>query len=86
MAETALAGGFTTAVIVRDDIVFVVGRVEAGANPGDRRHLRAWRTGMRGTATATGYKAINGAIAPVVAIVDISLRSVGVRFAAGAWW
>ena len=36
VAEAALAGGFATAVIVRNDIVFVVGWIEAGANPGDR--------------------------------------------------
>jgi hypothetical protein len=36
LAETALAGGFATAVIVRHDIVFIVGRVKAGANPGYR--------------------------------------------------
>ena len=86
MAETALAGGFATAIIVRDDIVFVVGRVEAGANPGDRRHLRTWRTRVRSTAAATGYKAIDGAVTPVVAIVDITLRSAGVGFATVAWW
>jgi hypothetical protein len=34
VAETALAGSFSTAVIVRDDIVLVVGWIKAGANPG----------------------------------------------------
>ena len=85
MAEAALAGSFATAVIVRNDIVPIVGRVEAGADPGYGGHLGSRRTGMGGTSAATGYKAINGAVTPVVAIVDITLRRAGVGFAAGAW-
>ena len=85
MAETALARGFSTTVVVRHDIVLIVGRVEAGAYPGNRRHLRTWWTGMGSASAATGNKSVDGTIAPVVAIVDITLGSAGVGFAAGAW-
>jgi hypothetical protein len=85
LAEAALAGSFAAAVIVGDDIVLIISRVEAGANPGYGGHLGPWRTGVRGTTATAGYEAINGAVAPVVAVVDIALWRVGVGFAAGAW-
>src|SRR6185295_17307607 len=43
IAETPPARALAAAVVVRNRVVLAVGRVVAGADPRDERHLRAWR-------------------------------------------
>ena len=81
IAEATAAGGLAAAVVVGNDVVQVVGRVPAGADPGHRVHAGARGAGIVGAAAATAEEAVDGAIAPVVA--GCRIARVGVRFAAG---
>src|SRR5207237_8857427 len=72
VAEAPVAGRFPAAVVIGDDVVAVVGGVAAGADPGDRRHLGAGRTGVHGPPAAGAEKAVDRAVAPVIAGVWIA--------------
>src|SRR5258708_4978416 len=50
LAGTPPPGHAATAVIVRNNVVPLVRGIAAGADPGDRRHLRARRTGIHAAA------------------------------------
>src|SRR5581483_6647961 len=74
IAVALLAERLAAAVVVGDDVVLAVGRIAAGADPRDRRHLGAGRAGVRVAAAAGGDEAVERAVAPVFARRVIALR------------
>src|SRR6185312_9880384 len=67
IAETPAAGALAAAVIIGDDIVLAVRGIVAGADPGDRGHVRAGRACRLRSAAAAAKKPVDGAVAPVLA-------------------
>ncbi len=72
VAIAAGAKRFTAAIVVRNQVVPVIDRVVAGANPVNGRGLTARRTAALGTAAATAKRAANGAIPPVIATFRVA--------------
>ena len=67
MTLTSAACGAPTTVVIGDDVVAVVGRIQARTDPRNRRHLCARRTGIHGSPAATAQRAVYGAVTPVIA-------------------
>src|ERR1700692_3029749 len=61
-----------TTVIVRNDVVPLIRRLAAGADPGDGRHLRTRRTGIHAAAVTSAQRSVDGAVAPIVALRRIA--------------
>jgi len=79
VAQAPPAGRLTAAIVVREDVVLVVARIVAGADPGDRCGLRARRARRDRAAATAAEKAVDAAVAPVLAgrrIAGVLLRSV----------
>ena len=72
LAGASSPGHPAAAVVVRNDVVALIRRIAAGADPGDRRHLGAGRTGGDAAAVAGAQRAVDGAIAPIVALGPIA--------------
>ncbi len=72
MAVTAIANRFTTAIVVRYQIILAINRIVAGTNPVDGRWLAARRTASLGTAATRTKRAADGAIPPVIATFRIT--------------
>src|SRR5882757_4007622 len=72
LAGTPPPGHAAAAVIVRNDVVSLVRRIAAGADPRDRRHLRAGRTGIHAAAVTGTQRSVDGAVTPVVALGRIA--------------
>src|SRR3972149_6577032 len=75
VAQAQAATALAAAVVVGDDVIFVVGRVQAGADPGGVGDRRAGRTLADAAAAAGAQEPVESAIAPVVAL----RRVAGVR-------
>ena len=61
------ARAFAATVVVRNDVVPVVDRIAARADPRDGRSFGTGRTSVRGAAAAAAQIAVDRAVAPVVA-------------------
>src|SRR5438034_1007986 len=72
MTPTVAATRSTAAIVIGNNIVTSVRRIETGADPCDRRHLRARRTGIYSSSATAAERAVNGAIAPVIALGGIA--------------
>jgi hypothetical protein len=84
VTQAAAAGDFAAAVVVAHQIIFAVLRVLTGADPGDFGHFRARRALTHGSTATVTDKAIQRAVAPIVAGHRIIARGErGVRFATG---
>ena len=81
VAQAAAARGLAAAVVVGNDVVQVVRRVLAGADPGHGVHTGSRGTGNVGAAAATAEETVNGAVAPVIAGGGVA--RVCIRVAAG---
>src|SRR5690606_668180 len=68
VAEAPPARGFAAAVVVADDVGAVVGRVLAGADPGDRRHFGSRGATARTATAATAQDTVDRAVTPIVAL------------------
>src|SRR6185437_5660831 len=66
-AAALVADARAAAIPIRHQIRALIGRIDAAADPGRRRRLRAGRTGMHTAAAAGAQVAIDTAIAPVIA-------------------
>src|SRR6185503_6496038 len=64
-AVAAPAEALPAAVVVGDHVLPAVGGVVTGAEPGDRRHLRARRTRAVGAAAARREEAVDPTVPPV---------------------
>src|SRR5690242_2053230 len=74
LAETITAAHLSAAVIVGNNVIASVGRIVAGANPGNGRGLCAGRTGRGGPAATGAQKSINGTVLPILAVLLIGAR------------
>src|ERR1043165_3848070 len=61
-------GALAAAVVVRDEVVAAIGRVLAGAGPADLGSLGARRALRGAAAAAAAQEAVEGAVAPVLAL------------------
>ena len=81
VAQAAAARRLAAAVVVGNDVVQVVRRVLAGADPGHGVHTGSRGTGNVGAAAATAEETVYGAVAPVIAGGGVA--RVCIRVAAG---
>src|ERR1700676_5096343 len=61
----------SAAIVVRDDVIAPVRRIAAGADPCDGRHFGSRRTRIRASAITCAKRAVDGAIAPIIALCGI---------------
>ena len=72
VAFAAVTFRLATAIIVGHQIIAAVCGIVTGSDPGDRRGLRARRTGGVAAAAASAQKPTECAIAPVIATLRIA--------------
>src|ERR1019366_6109676 len=72
LTSTSPPGHSAAAVIVRNDVISLIRRIPAGADPGDRRHFRARRTGIDAAAVTCAQRPVDGAVAPIIAFRRIT--------------
>ena len=66
VAVTALAICFTTAIVVGNQVILVIDRIVAGADPVGGRRLTTRRAAAFAAATTGAKRATYGAVPPVV--------------------
>src|SRR5258707_7070537 len=71
VALAITAAHLSATVVVRDDVVALIGGIVTGADPGNRRRCRAGGAGVRGAAAAGAKKSVDGAVLPIVAAIRI---------------
>src|SRR5258708_23190924 len=74
VALAITAAHLSATVVVRDDVVALIGGIVAGADPGNPRPRRAGGGGVRGGAPAGAKKTPDGARLPIVAALSIIPR------------
>ena len=87
IAETAAARALAAAVVIRNDVFQSVAGVVAGTNPGNRGHVGAGRAHRLRASATSAYKAIYGAVPPVVAgqwVAGIRIGRIALRPRIGA--
>src|SRR5450631_2782250 len=72
LTSTPPPGHSAAAVIVRNDVVALIRRITAGADPGNRRHFRARRTGIDAAAITCAQRPVDGTVAPIIAFRRIT--------------
>ena len=72
LAQAIATGRFAAEVVVGNDVARLVDRVLAGTNPGNWRHLSAWRAAVHRATATTTKKTVDRAIAPVLAAIRVT--------------
>ena len=72
LAGAAPPGDPAAAIVVRDDVIALIGGIAAGADPGDGRHLGARRAARHAAAVARAQRAVDRAVAPIIALGAIA--------------